>query len=491
MTVPLPPGFRIELDSDVKPVGEEAWFGGSPARVLRLTAPGRVAWNELVDDGVRSTAGGILARRLTDAGIAHPRPPVRVSPLDVTIVIPVFGRSRMLADCLAALDSSHPVVVVDDGSEDPKSVADVCAQHGATLLRRESNGGPAAARNTALRQVTSEFVAFLDSDCVATSGWIEELAKHLADPLVAAVAPRIVPIADTTWVGRYTKTSSSLDLGDREARVVPSTRVSYVPTAAILVRREALSDVTRGQGVFDPELRYGEDVDLIWRLHAVGWRIRYEPAVQVRHTAPGTWPSLLAHRFRYGTSAAPLSSRHPAQMAPLVLQSWSTIAVAALLGRRPLAAIMSFSASVLETSRILRRARLPTQGVLPAMARAMYQTWLGVGRYATQFFGPVLIAVVASPGGATRVQRIGRRTAAASLLLGPPVSVWASRRNALDPVRFVAGRLVDDLSYGAGVWVGCARGRTTIPLRPRVARRPFTIDPAPSTTRENIGENAS
>ena len=46
------------------------------------------------------------------------------------------------------------------------------------------------------------------------------------------------------------------------------TKVSYVPTAALLVRRAALDSVTPGGGaVFDPALRYGEDVDLVWRLH--------------------------------------------------------------------------------------------------------------------------------------------------------------------------------------------------------------------------------
>ena len=78
----------------------------------------------------------------------------------------------------------------------------------------------------------------------------------------------------------------------------PGSRVSYVPTAALLVRRSALDSVAiddaaipapghlagpgplSSRGVFDPALRYGEDVDLIWRLHDAGWRVRYEPSVQ-------------------------------------------------------------------------------------------------------------------------------------------------------------------------------------------------------------------
>ena len=42
---------------------------------------------------------------------------------------------------------------------------------------------------------------------------------------------------------------------------------------------------------FDPELRLGEDVDLVWRLDAAGWRCRYEPSVSVFHSSQSSSPS--------------------------------------------------------------------------------------------------------------------------------------------------------------------------------------------------------
>src|SRR5262249_29420200 len=154
------------------------------------------------------------------------------------------------------------VLVVDDGSADPGAVADAAAAHAAALVRRPVNGGPGAARNTGLLGVTTELVAFLDSDCVPEPGWIERLAAHLADPAVAAAAPRVVAApASAGWAGRYTTAACCLDLGDAEARVVPGTRVAYVPTAALVARRAALGPGTGTGGVFDPALRWGEDVD--------------------------------------------------------------------------------------------------------------------------------------------------------------------------------------------------------------------------------------
>jgi hypothetical protein len=102
------------------------------------------------------------------------------------------------------------------------------------------------------------------------------------------------------------------------------------------------------------------------------------------------------------------------------------------------------------------------------MATAVHQTWLGTGRYTTQFAAPALAALLLDGG--------RHRLAAASLLLGPPVAGWLTRRPDLDPVRYSAAAVADDIAYGTGVLAGCLTHRTTAPLRPRVAWRPLNID---------------
>jgi mycofactocin system glycosyltransferase len=480
----LPVDFGIELDAGTKQLDEVSLFGGSPARVLRLSAAGVTAWAELRSGPVHSGAAGLLARRLTDAGLAHPRPPAVTATPDVTIVIPVRDRLDLLGRCLAALDGRHPVLLVDDGSVDADAVAALARRHAATVLRRERSGGPGVARNAGLAQVDSELLALLDSDCVAPEGWIEQLAAHLADPLVAAVAPRIVAQSSTTVAGRYSAACGSLDLGPRPARVLPSTRVAYVPTAALLVRRSALLEVTLPTGPFDPALRYGEDVDLVWRLHHAGWRVRYDPSTEVRHHEPENWVELLTRRYRYGTSGAPLAVRHPTSMAPLVLQPWPSVALAGALTGRPGVAALGLGGSAVRMARNLRRAGLPARSCGLAAATAVHQTWLGLGRYATQFGAPVLALGLLGRG------RWGRRLAVASLVLGPPLTRWAQRRPPLDPVRFCLAHIADDLAYGAGVYAGCARVRTTIPLRPLVPSRsvrPSRPDPCrPDPSRPDL-----
>jgi mycofactocin system glycosyltransferase len=458
VAVALPVGFRVTVDPGSREVAPGVWSGGSPARVVRLTLAGRAVWRRLSAGPVDSPAAGVLARRLTDAGLAHPCPPrVAAGAADVTIVIPVRDRAALLGRCLAALDGPYPIVVVDDGSRTPAAIATVAAAHGATLVRRPTNGGPSAARNTGLDHVTTELVAFVDSDCVPSPGWIDRLAGHFADPMVAAVAPRVTAVAGRNAAG-------SLDMGGHPARVAPNTRVSYVPTAALIARRSALRSVARQTGVFDPEMPVGEDVDLVWRLHNCGWRIRYDPAVQVCHHDRPTWAALLARRLSYGTSAAPLAVRHPRYIPALVLDPWPAVTVFALLSRRPVAAATAFALSVLTAGRTLRAHDLPTSGVLRVKATAVANTWLGAGRYATRYASPLLLALML-PGGRARW---GRRAAAASLLLGPPLAAWATTRPMVDPIRFTAAALADDMAYGTGVWAGCVAHRTITPLRPIV-----------------------
>jgi hypothetical protein len=244
------------------------------------------------------------------------------------------------------------------------------------------------------------------------------------------------------------------------------------------VRRTAL-----GAG-FDERMRFGEDVDLVWRLIEQGGRLRYDPSVQVRHGEPTSWRALLRRRYRYGTSAAALTRRHPGAVAPLVLQPWPTLTVAALLARRPPLAAMAFTTGTALLVRRLKIEQIPARGVLRPMAEGVRQTWLGIGRWTNQFAVLPLFAAVIQPGGGTPRARWGRRLAAASLLAGPAITEWTRRRPDLDPARFSLAVLADEAAYGAGVWRGCLRERIFSPVRPKMSWNllgPTTREPRSAT----------
>jgi mycofactocin glycosyltransferase len=453
----LPDGFRIRLDRATRRLGPDLLAGGSPRRYLRLAAGGVTALAELERAGVGGPRTSALARRLTDAGLAHPVVSSAAANADVTVVIPVRDRAQALDEALHALGGSYPVVVVDDASDDGAAVEDVCARHRAALVCRPTVGGPGPARNTGWRWVETDLIVFLDSDVRAGPHFVEALAGHFADPTVAAVAPRVTGEAASRAVaGRYATARSPIDLGDRAALVAPTTRVAYVPAAALLVRRSALAEI----GGFDPALRYGEDVDLVWRLIAAGWRVRYDPGVVVRHREPERWSAQWRRRFRYGTSAAPLASRHPDDIYPLLVRPLPAAGVVSLLAGWPSASAVAFLVTVLLLRRRLESLAVPASEPWTLGASAFWQTWLAFGCCGAQFALPVLLA--AATRGPAR-----RRLTAAALLLAPPLSDWARRRARLDPFRYAAAWLADEASYGLGVCDGCLRTGHWQALRPR------------------------
>lgn len=452
----------VVLDRDVLVLAAgRVLVGGNPGRLLRLGPGGPVALERLAAGRLDTAALRELAHTLLEGGLAHPRPPPAPLP-DVTVVVPVRDRTPELDRCLAALGHAVPVLVVDDGSLDPAAVAAVCRRHGARVLHLPLNRGPAAARNAGVAATGTEFLAFVDSDCTPPPGFLAALAGHLCDPAAAAVAPRIrARPGGRGLLARYAAEQGPLDLGGREALVRPGGRVSYVPTAALLVRRSALP----AAGPFEVSLRYGEDVDLVWRLHDAGWRVRYDPRTVVLHDEPGDGAAWLRRRFRYGTSAGPLALRHGARLTPLVLPPWACAVLLLLLRGRHLPAVLVAGVPAARVHRQLRSAGLP-RGLCGRVA-VRTATW-SVGAVAAGLGGaggvvtfPVLAALLAA-----------RRTrpAAAVALLSPPLLEWVRHRPRIDPLRWVALRLADDLAYAVGVWRSCWTARTLGPVRPRRQR---------------------
>lgn len=454
----LPLGSEVRLAPDLEQLTPETLLGGAPPRFLRLSSTGAAALEELRGGRVVSQPAAALARRLTDTDLAVACPAPLPPRLTITVVVPVRDRPQELDRCLRSLGRAHPVVVVDDGSTDAGAIATVCEDHGARLVRREAPGGPAAARNDGWGRVASDLVAFVDSDCRVPDGWVDRLLGHFVDPLVVAVAPRIV-------AGRRRGPRSALDMGPRPATVGPGGRVPYVPTAALIARRAPLGDG------FDPSLRLGEDVDLVWRLRAAGWRIHYDPSVEVAHDDPSTLGGRLRRRFGYGTSVGPLARRHPGDLDHLVLAPGPAVTVAGLATARPVVATASAATVVLSLARPLRRHGVGWGQIGRLSALSLANSWLGVGRWCGQFGWPVLPVVLAAPGGRSRRQRAARRAALCLLVVTPVLRdlVQAGEPPSGWPAGVVNG-LLEQAAYGAGAVTGCWREGVLSPIVPSIRR---------------------
>ncbi|MHB8467864.1 MAG: mycofactocin biosynthesis glycosyltransferase MftF [Acidimicrobiales bacterium] len=424
----LPAGSRLALDPGVRRIdGGSVLVGGSPLRILRLSPAGADVVDSLVagEPLPAGAAADRLATKLLDAGMAHPLL-APTTAADVTVVVPVRDGQVLVR--------GDNVIVVDDGSRTPVPGA----------IRHDRPRGPAAARNTGWRAARTSFVAFIDAGCTPASDWLDVLLAHFADPSVGAVAPRV----RSTGGGRlaaYETTRSPLDRGAVPGAVRPRARVPFVPSTALVVRRSVLEDL----GGFDEALRFGEDVDLVWRMVERGWTVRYEPSVSVEHPARSTTWAWLRQRFDYGTSAAPLARRHPGAVAPLAVSHWSVAAwLLTALGFPVAGAAVGGTTTALLAPKLRGLAhpwreavRLAGAGHLHAgaqIANAVRRAWWP-------------IAIVAA---------LGSRRARRAMLL------------AVAPTVVAPLGLVDDVAYGAGVWIGCLRQRSFAALVPAFSNWP-------------------
>src|SRR5512145_295142 len=80
---------------------------------------------------------------------------------------------------LAQTYPNWELVIVDDGSTD--RTGEIASEYGDPRIRvfRQENGGEAAARNTALKNIQGEFLAFLDADDLYLPDHLEVSVEYL------------------------------------------------------------------------------------------------------------------------------------------------------------------------------------------------------------------------------------------------------------------------------------------------------------------------
>jgi mycofactocin system glycosyltransferase len=456
--------------------GGPALLSSTPLRVVRLN----VALASLLDAGgdlVPRSAGEARAlEALHRKGLLSceegPELPVDRLPT-VSVVVPVKDRADELRRCLESLGRvRYPrekleIVVVDDGSCDES--ASVARSLGACVVSSGGRGrGPAAARNRGAAVAEGEILAFIDSDCIASEGWLAELAAAFEDPDVVAVGGRVEGMHGASSLDRYEAEMSSLCLGKRGRSGQAGNDTFYLPSCNLLVRRREFA-MARG---FREELQVGEDVDLTWRLRDRGGKIVYTPRGRIFHEHRNRLGAFLRRRFQYGTSEGLLHTIHPERrkriILPRALAMAALLAAASFLGRVSWLAAMGAAVLLLDVARLwlaLRRQEvsLGPGKVLLARLRALASLVYYVSFHLIRYYGPALLLTgVLWP-------RFG--ALAASLAVFAGAVDHRVRRPDLRFPTFFGLYLAEHLAYGAGVFCGCWRQGTFGSYRPVVSAR--------------------
>ena len=195
----------------------------------------------------------------------------------ITVVIPCFNAGRYIAATLKSVLAQDiaglEVVVVDDGSSD-RSAALVRQNFPAVRLIEQANQGVASARNLGLHEARGEWVAFIDADDLWLPGKLQaqfELLRRNTRARMACTAWQVWTSIDPEPPAAYLAELRA-QAGDVTRWQGPSGWIypellldCVVWTSTVLAHRSVFEEV----GVFDPDLRIGEDYDLWLRASRV------------------------------------------------------------------------------------------------------------------------------------------------------------------------------------------------------------------------------
>jgi mycofactocin system glycosyltransferase len=452
--VPVPTGTRVILDDAAKFLDRDLLTGGSPWRLLRLPGGSRAVAERWVGAGEVSAGEGRFARTLVQQGLLHPIYRSDANIDDVDVIVPVRDDVDSLATLLASLDGLH-VTVVDDASIDAEAVARCVRRFGADLVRLDENRGPGSARNTGASATSRPLLWFVDVDVCLDNAQdvLARLQPNFDDPLEGAVAPRIRGTYGPSLRDRFESRFSPLDMGVRSALVIPNSMVHFVPSACLMIRRSSFGDG------FDETLRYGEDVDLVWRLHDQGWLVRYVADVAVTHRARDTWRGWWGQRYRYGQSSSELAKRHGTRLAPFRADTWTLLTWMTAMVGKPMVGLRIIDAARDQLrERMLDTTENADKVAGELVGRGMVRAGPLMARAAVRTFGIVILISALHP-------KLRRR--ALTLFIVGTAYRWRSTRVRVADIPL---GVADDAAYGAGVMGGAIRSRSLGALTPHITK---------------------
>lgn len=226
----------------------------------------------------------------------------------VSVVIPVYNGSATLEACLRALQTQtfpaaeFETIVVDDGSTD--DTAAIARRFCGTVIVSQANAGAPAARNAGVRAARGRWIAFTDSDCVPSRGWLAHLvAAAQSAPDALGAAGKTVGYGSRTPAARFVDLMSGLDA--RRSLLHPV--FPFAPTANVLYRRDYLLEI----GIFDPRYATYDACDLHTRLRRrFNGAFPYEPRALVLHQHRASWKAYWKQQFSYGVGYAQFMLAH-------------------------------------------------------------------------------------------------------------------------------------------------------------------------------------
>jgi GT2 family glycosyltransferase len=225
----------------------------------------------------------------------------------VAVVILNWNGRALLEQFLPSVTKYSPeadIYVADNASED-ESVKYLRSNYPEVkIIQNEANGGFAKGYNDALKHVDGDIFILLNSDVEVTPGWIPPLLEEFEnDPETAVLQPKILDYRKREYFEYAGAAGGFLDslgypycrgrifenLEKDEGQYNDTAEVFWASGACMAIRKEAFYRA----GGFDQDFfAHQEEIDLCWRVHNLGLKVKAVGSSEVYHLGGGTLHSM-------------------------------------------------------------------------------------------------------------------------------------------------------------------------------------------------------
>ena len=200
----------------------------------------------------------------------------------VSVIIPCYNATKYIPDTLNSLRAQRfrdfETILVNDGCPDTENLERVLEPYLGEIRYLKSGkwASISGSRNTGIAASSARYIALIDADDVWEPNYLEVLVGILEqDPSIDLIYPDARVFGETRLSGK-----TFMELNPSEGEVTMEKLISRETTVFIGVtaRRESLIRA----GLFDTQIRGGEDWDLWMRVFRTGGKI-----VPHRHVLAG------------------------------------------------------------------------------------------------------------------------------------------------------------------------------------------------------------
>ncbi|CAN7663620.1 MULTISPECIES: glycosyltransferase [unclassified Variovorax] len=235
----------------------------------------------------------LIARSVECMAEREPRLSIGQNSPKVSIIVPVYGQTHFVLNCLDSLVqhvSKHSVeiIVADDASPEETRTALLARIPWIRYERRKSNGGFLECCNFAVNLSRGEFVVLLNSDTRVVPGWLDELVDGFElFPNAGLTGSKLFNDDGTLQEagGIFWRDGSAHNYGRGDDPNRPqychARQADFISGASIAVRRRVWDELAGFDELYRPA--YCEDADLAFRMRRAGYEVWYVPFSRVIH----------------------------------------------------------------------------------------------------------------------------------------------------------------------------------------------------------------